>query len=102
MKWRAKRAKPSTNHDEADKVSYKDLNAFVMAKVTDALNKAKKIQKKRREKEVELNSFDKVCSLSVESSNEEDKPNEHAPTTADNDDSSASCLLSDNSNSKVE
>ena len=59
-------------------------------------------QKKRREKEVELNAFNKFCSLNVESSNEEDKPNEHAPAAADNDDSFASCLLSDGSNSNTE
>eukprot|EP00957_Ditylum_brightwellii_P094348 7183833-Ditylum_brightwellii.AAC.1 len=33
LKQCAKRAKPSTNCDEADKVSYKDLNASVNAKV---------------------------------------------------------------------
>eukprot|EP00957_Ditylum_brightwellii_P082625 6282131-Ditylum_brightwellii.AAC.1 len=42
LKRRVKRAKPSTNQDKADKVSYKDLNVFVNAKVTAALNKAKK------------------------------------------------------------
>ena len=102
LKQHAKPAKLSTNHDEADKVSYKDLNAFVNTKVTAALNKAKNIQKKRREKEVELNAFNNFCSLNVESSNEEDKPNEHAPAAADNDDSFASCLLSDGSNSNTE
>eukprot|EP00957_Ditylum_brightwellii_P206557 15348993-Ditylum_brightwellii.AAC.1 len=43
LKWRAKQAKPGTNRDKVDKVSYKDLNALVNAKVTTALNKAKKI-----------------------------------------------------------
>eukprot|EP00957_Ditylum_brightwellii_P108842 8302896-Ditylum_brightwellii.AAC.1 len=40
LKQRAKRAKADTSLDGADKVTYKDLNAFVNAKVTDALNKA--------------------------------------------------------------
>eukprot|EP00957_Ditylum_brightwellii_P028242 2132983-Ditylum_brightwellii.AAC.1 len=42
LKRCAKRAKSDANRSEADKVSYKDLNAFVNAKVTAALNKAKK------------------------------------------------------------
>eukprot|EP00957_Ditylum_brightwellii_P201814 15327349-Ditylum_brightwellii.AAC.1 len=42
LKQRAKGAKANTSRDEADKVTYKDLNAFVNAKVTAALNKAKK------------------------------------------------------------
>eukprot|EP00957_Ditylum_brightwellii_P184731 14070007-Ditylum_brightwellii.AAC.1 len=50
LKRRAKRAKASTNCDEVDKVRYKNLNAFVNAKVTAALNKAKKSQKKKEEK----------------------------------------------------
>eukprot|EP00957_Ditylum_brightwellii_P143986 10971417-Ditylum_brightwellii.AAC.1 len=98
----AKCAKPNTNCAEANKVSYKDLNAFVNAKVTATLNKAKIIQKKRKEKEVKLNAFNKFHSMNVESSNEEDKPNKHAPINAYNDDSSASCLLSDDSSSDVE
>eukprot|EP00957_Ditylum_brightwellii_P200607 15293055-Ditylum_brightwellii.AAC.1 len=50
LKQRAKCAKANTSHDEADKVTYKDLNAFVNAKVTAALNKAKKNQKKKEAK----------------------------------------------------
>eukprot|EP00957_Ditylum_brightwellii_P049100 3725528-Ditylum_brightwellii.AAC.1 len=42
LKRHAKHAKPSTSHDKADKVSYKYLNVFGNAKVTAALNKAKK------------------------------------------------------------
>eukprot|EP00957_Ditylum_brightwellii_P116785 8907598-Ditylum_brightwellii.AAC.1 len=37
----------------------------------------------------------------VKSSNEENKLNEYAPAAAGDNDSSASCLLSDNSNSTV-
>eukprot|EP00957_Ditylum_brightwellii_P078121 5939073-Ditylum_brightwellii.AAC.1 len=48
-----------------------------------------------KEKEVELNAFDKFFSLNVESSDEEDKPNKHTPVNEDNDDSSVSRLLND-------
>eukprot|EP00957_Ditylum_brightwellii_P026921 2035245-Ditylum_brightwellii.AAC.1 len=90
------------NRAEADKASYKDLNAFVNAKVTAAFNKAKKnLKKQRKEKEVKLNTFHQFCSLNVESSNEEEEPTKHTPTNADKNDSSASCLLSDDSDSNV-
>eukprot|EP00957_Ditylum_brightwellii_P116084 8855717-Ditylum_brightwellii.AAC.1 len=67
---------------DADKVTYKDLNVFANTK---------------KEKEVELNVFDKFCSLNVESSDEEDKPNKHPPANVDNSNSSTSCLLSNDS-----
>eukprot|EP00957_Ditylum_brightwellii_P125905 9597888-Ditylum_brightwellii.AAC.1 len=102
LNWRTKRAKSSTNHAKADKVSYKDLNAFVNARVTVALNKAKKnLKNQKKQKEVKLNAFDKFCSLNVESSDEEDEPNKLAFATANNNDSSASCLLSHDSDSNV-
>eukprot|EP00957_Ditylum_brightwellii_P080031 6086132-Ditylum_brightwellii.AAC.1 len=66
---RKKHAKSESSRNGKDKVSYKDLNAFVNAKVTAALNKAKKKQKK--EKEVEINAFNQFRSLKVESSDEE-------------------------------
>eukprot|EP00957_Ditylum_brightwellii_P085099 6470053-Ditylum_brightwellii.AAC.1 len=47
LKRRTKRAKADTTCGRVDKVTYKDLNAFVNAKVTTALNKAKKNQKKK-------------------------------------------------------
>eukprot|EP00957_Ditylum_brightwellii_P039318 2974751-Ditylum_brightwellii.AAC.1 len=50
LKQRAKYAKANTSRDNTDKVTYKDLTAFVNAKVTAALNKAKKSQKKKEEK----------------------------------------------------
>eukprot|EP00957_Ditylum_brightwellii_P132664 10116238-Ditylum_brightwellii.AAC.1 len=50
LKSRAKRAKAGTTHGRADKVTCKDLNTFVNAKVTAALNKAKKNQKKKEKK----------------------------------------------------
>eukprot|EP00957_Ditylum_brightwellii_P102197 7790453-Ditylum_brightwellii.AAC.1 len=88
---------------DAEKVTYKDLNGFVNAKVTAAFNKAKKnLKKQKKEKEVKLNAFDKFCSLNIESRDEEDKPNKCASTAVDNDDSSVSCLLSNDSNSNVE
>ena len=84
-------------------MSYKDLNAFVNAKVTAALNKAKKKRKERKDKEVEINAFNQFRSLNVESSDEEGKLKEEA-TTADSDSSDskseASRLLSDASDSE--
>eukprot|EP00957_Ditylum_brightwellii_P012174 919742-Ditylum_brightwellii.AAC.1 len=50
LKRHAKHAKADTTRGEADKVTYKDLNAFVNAKVTAALNKDKKNQKKKGKK----------------------------------------------------
>eukprot|EP00957_Ditylum_brightwellii_P183513 13978891-Ditylum_brightwellii.AAC.1 len=50
LKQRAKHAKADANRGGADKVSYKDLNTFVNAKVTAALSKAKKNQKKKGKK----------------------------------------------------
>eukprot|EP00957_Ditylum_brightwellii_P148465 11303201-Ditylum_brightwellii.AAC.1 len=47
LKQRSKHAKADTNRGRADKVTYKDLNAFINATVTAALNKAKKNQKKK-------------------------------------------------------
>eukprot|EP00957_Ditylum_brightwellii_P126102 9612998-Ditylum_brightwellii.AAC.1 len=102
QKWRAaKRAKPNMNCAKTDKVSYKDLNAFDNAKVTAALNKAKKdLKKQMKEKEVNLNAFDKFCSLNVECSDEKDKPNKCAHVDVDDDDNSTSCLLSNDSDAK--
>eukprot|EP00957_Ditylum_brightwellii_P008055 611052-Ditylum_brightwellii.AAC.1 len=42
--YRAKCAKANTSHNKVDKVNYKDLNAFVNAKITTALKKAEKSQ----------------------------------------------------------
>eukprot|EP00957_Ditylum_brightwellii_P155096 11806017-Ditylum_brightwellii.AAC.1 len=50
LKRCAKCAKPDKTQKDADKVTYKDLNAFVNAKVTAALNKAKKNLKKTEER----------------------------------------------------
>eukprot|EP00957_Ditylum_brightwellii_P189167 14399317-Ditylum_brightwellii.AAC.1 len=50
MKQRAKCAKANPNQAEKEKIVYKDLNAFVNAKVTAALKKAQKecIEKKTK------------------------------------------------------
>eukprot|EP00957_Ditylum_brightwellii_P210258 15364748-Ditylum_brightwellii.AAC.1 len=67
LKRRTKCTKPDETHKDADK---------------------------KKEKQAKLNAFDKFRTLNVESSNAEDKPNTHAPTNVDNDDSSTSRLLS--------
>eukprot|EP00957_Ditylum_brightwellii_P168067 12794791-Ditylum_brightwellii.AAC.1 len=46
----AKRAKTNSSHSKKGYVAYKDLNAFVNAKVTEALKKAKKEQKRKEAK----------------------------------------------------
>eukprot|EP00957_Ditylum_brightwellii_P201002 15322170-Ditylum_brightwellii.AAC.1 len=84
-----------------DKVTYKDLNAFVNAKVTAALNQAKKSQKKKKEKEAEINAFNKFCSLNVKSSDKEGELKKSAPVADDNSDSGASRLLSNDNDSNV-
>eukprot|EP00957_Ditylum_brightwellii_P071724 5452017-Ditylum_brightwellii.AAC.2 len=76
------------SRDEADKVSYKDLNAFVNAKVNAALNKAKKNQKKGSKK-VTINAFDKFRNLKVDSNNEESNHEVNALAAASNDDSNS-------------
>eukprot|EP00957_Ditylum_brightwellii_P032516 2463890-Ditylum_brightwellii.AAC.1 len=50
LKQRGKCVKADTNCGGAVKVTYKDLNTFVNAKVTVTLNKAKKNQKKKEKK----------------------------------------------------
>eukprot|EP00957_Ditylum_brightwellii_P138940 10590492-Ditylum_brightwellii.AAC.1 len=103
LKRCAKRAKANRNCNKADKVSYKDLNVFVNAKVITALNKAKKNQKKKEARKVTINAFDKFCNLKVDSSNEESNPEVNALTAADNDsDSNASCVPSKDSENNNE
>eukprot|EP00957_Ditylum_brightwellii_P080726 6139222-Ditylum_brightwellii.AAC.1 len=69
LNQRAKRAKTNPSHSKKGHVAYKDLNAFVNAKVIEALKKAKKEEKKV--KKVTINAFDKVCSLNVDSNSKE-------------------------------
>eukprot|EP00957_Ditylum_brightwellii_P170868 13005232-Ditylum_brightwellii.AAC.1 len=97
-----------TSWSDKDKVSYKDLNAFVNAKVTATLNKAKKKQKERKEKEVKINAFNKFCSLNVESSDKDKegklkKSTPAADSNINNKDSNskASRILSNDSDSDV-
>eukprot|EP00957_Ditylum_brightwellii_P024786 1873059-Ditylum_brightwellii.AAC.1 len=97
----AKHAKADTNRGRADKVSYKDLNAFVNAKVTTTLNKAKKNQKKK-EKRVTINAFGNFRNLKVDdSSNKESDHEVNALATASDNDSNsgASRVDSDESGS---
>eukprot|EP00957_Ditylum_brightwellii_P129610 9887225-Ditylum_brightwellii.AAC.1 len=74
LKRREKRAKADTTRGGADKVSYKDLNVFVNAKVTAALNKVK--NQKKKEKKVTRNAFDNFCNLKVEDDSEEESYHE--------------------------
>eukprot|EP00957_Ditylum_brightwellii_P157091 11955794-Ditylum_brightwellii.AAC.1 len=83
-KQRAKHAEADANRGRADKVSYKDLNAFVNAKVTAALSKAKKNQKKKEAKSSDEESNHKVNVLAAASN--------------DDSDSDASCVPSKDSN----
>eukprot|EP00957_Ditylum_brightwellii_P176453 13437183-Ditylum_brightwellii.AAC.1 len=73
LNQRNKCAKSNTSQSSKDKVPCKDLNAFVNAKVTAALNKAKKKQKERKEKEVKINAFNKFCSLNVKISDKDEE-----------------------------
>eukprot|EP00957_Ditylum_brightwellii_P047615 3617249-Ditylum_brightwellii.AAC.1 len=75
---RKKRAKTNTNHNGSDKVTYKDLNTFVNAKVTAALKTAKSQNKKKEAKKVTINTFDKFRNLKVDSSNKESNPEVNA------------------------
>ena len=69
MKRRAKRAKTTP---EDGKIAYKDLNAFVNAKVTAALKKAHKERTEKKAKKVTINAFDKFRSLNVDDSSDEE------------------------------
>eukprot|EP00957_Ditylum_brightwellii_P104645 7974567-Ditylum_brightwellii.AAC.1 len=104
LKQRAKHTNANTSCNKADKVTYKDLNAFVNAKLTTALNKANKNQKKKEAKKVTINAFDKCCNLKVDSSDEESNHEVNALAAAsDNDsDSNASCVPSKDSDNDNE
>eukprot|EP00957_Ditylum_brightwellii_P062476 4741432-Ditylum_brightwellii.AAC.1 len=86
LKQRTKRAKADTTRGRADKVTYKNLNAFVNAKVTAALNKAK--NQKKKEKKVTITAFDNFRNLKVDDSNEEESDHKvNALANASDDDS---------------
>ena len=73
LKRRAKKAK---RDNEDKKVSYKDLNAFVNAKVADAFKKAKSKANNRnaaKDKKKELNAFAKFRNLQVDESSDEEQ-----------------------------
>eukprot|EP00957_Ditylum_brightwellii_P025296 1914006-Ditylum_brightwellii.AAC.1 len=104
LKQCAKRAKADTNHGGADKVTYKDLNPFVNAKVTATLDKAKKNWKKK-EKKVTINAFDDFRNLKVNDSSKEESDHEvnALANTSDNDSDSGASRVDSNksrSNSK--
>eukprot|EP00957_Ditylum_brightwellii_P008659 657218-Ditylum_brightwellii.AAC.1 len=92
MKRCAKRGKANP---EKGKIAYKDLNAFVNAKVMAALKKAQKERNEKKAKNVNINAFDKFCSLNVDSSSKEESNHkvkalaEASDNNSDNDDSSA-------------
>eukprot|EP00957_Ditylum_brightwellii_P191106 14551190-Ditylum_brightwellii.AAC.1 len=89
LKRCAKHAKADTTCGGVDKVTYKDLNTFFNAKVTTALNKAKKNQKKK-EKKVTIDTFDNFCNLKVDdSSNEESNQKVNALANASDKDSNS-------------
>eukprot|EP00957_Ditylum_brightwellii_P012445 940459-Ditylum_brightwellii.AAC.1 len=100
LKQRTKHMKTNTSCDEAVKVTYKDLSTFVNAKVTAALNNAKKNQKKKETRKVTINAFDKFCNLKVNKSNEESNPKVNALTTAANNDSNSNASHVPNKDSK--
>eukprot|EP00957_Ditylum_brightwellii_P116979 8922493-Ditylum_brightwellii.AAC.1 len=68
-------------------MAYKDLNALVNAKVTEALKKAKKEQKEKKTEKVTSNAFDKFRSLKVDSSSKEIDHEVNALAAASNNDS---------------
>eukprot|EP00957_Ditylum_brightwellii_P096421 7343151-Ditylum_brightwellii.AAC.1 len=95
LKRRAKRAKADTNRGGADKVTYKDLNVFANAKVTAALNKAKKTKRKRGKK-VTIKAFDNFRNLKVDdSSNEESNHKVNALANASDKDSNSGASRAD-------
>jgi hypothetical protein len=102
MKRGAKRAKANP---EDGKIVYKDLNAFVNAKVTAALKKAQKERTEKKEKKVTINAFDKFHSLNMDSSSDKESDHEvNALAEASNHDSDSdnSCVPSEDSNSDDE
>eukprot|EP00957_Ditylum_brightwellii_P196984 15007687-Ditylum_brightwellii.AAC.1 len=66
--------------NKEDNVTYKDLNAFVNAKVTAALNKAKKNQKRKRQKSSNAESDHKVNALAAASDNDSNSETSHVPS----------------------
>eukprot|EP00957_Ditylum_brightwellii_P148489 11305682-Ditylum_brightwellii.AAC.1 len=101
---RAKCTKANPNQVDKRQMSYKDLNAFINAKVTAALKKAQKEKKEKKTKKVTINAFDKFRFLNVDSSSEEESNHEvnTLAATSNNDsdsDSDDSCVPSEDSKS---
>eukprot|EP00957_Ditylum_brightwellii_P005400 411835-Ditylum_brightwellii.AAC.1 len=82
-------AKANPSHTKADKVSYKDSNEFINAKVTPVLKKAKSHQKRKKARKITINAFNKFCNLKIDSSNEESNPEVNALAAASNDNSNS-------------
>eukprot|EP00957_Ditylum_brightwellii_P160031 12181617-Ditylum_brightwellii.AAC.1 len=93
--------KANPSHFKKGKVAYKDLSAFVNAKVTETLKKAKKEQKKNEAKKVTINAFDQFCFLKVDSSSKESnhKVNALAAASDNDNDSDDSRVPSEDSKS---
>eukprot|EP00957_Ditylum_brightwellii_P120052 9161004-Ditylum_brightwellii.AAC.1 len=81
-----KGSKTNPNRNGLDKVTYKDLNDFVNAKVTASLKKAQSQNKKKEAKMVTISSFNKFCNLKVDSINEESNPEVNALAATDDND----------------
>eukprot|EP00957_Ditylum_brightwellii_P046248 3508977-Ditylum_brightwellii.AAC.1 len=92
LKGHTKHTKQGKERKIRDKVTYKDLNVFVNAKVTTAFKKAKKnLKKEKKDKLVELKTFNKFCMLTVNKiSDNEDKQDAHVSIDVDDDSNSDS------------
>eukprot|EP00957_Ditylum_brightwellii_P021645 1632352-Ditylum_brightwellii.AAC.1 len=86
LKQCAKHAKTNPNQAKKGKIAYKDLNAFVNAKVTAVLKKAQKKRIEKKTKKVTINAFDQFCSLKVDSKSKESNHEVNALATASDND----------------
>eukprot|EP00957_Ditylum_brightwellii_P144098 10979274-Ditylum_brightwellii.AAC.1 len=77
---RAKRAKVNLSHVKIDKLAYKDLNAFINAKVTGVLKKDRKNQKKKEAKNSDEESNPEVKALAAASNNDSDSNASRVPS----------------------
>eukprot|EP00957_Ditylum_brightwellii_P084107 6394058-Ditylum_brightwellii.AAC.1 len=105
LNQRAKRAKTNPNQYDKGQMAYKDLNAFINAKVTAVLKKAQKEKKEKKTKKATMNAFDKFCSLNIDSSSKEEsdhKVNALAAASNNDSDSDNSRIPSEDSKSDDE
>ena len=90
---RKKRAKELTNPQLSEKqrtVLYKDLNAFINAKVERAFKKKAKAKKEKKAKEIALKAFENFQNLEVKDSDDEDKKPAATKHASDKNDSDSS------------